>query len=220
MAWPPTVHQDVTDEITSLRTEVPAARGWAPTLVQRLRLGENLIGTGGVLWIAGRYYSTNVVGTSSGAASTANRLYLTPMYLPTARTVDRIGVNVTTAGATGAVARLGVYNAHPDTGMPTTVLVDGGTVTVAAVGAAQVTVSATLHGLVWLAVTSGVATYTAFTASNSPNIIGASALTNLGAIICIGKDTVDPTLALPNLTGVTLSYGQTASPPAVAVRAV
>jgi len=220
MAWPPTVHQDVTDEVTSLRTEVPAARGWASTLLQRLRIGENLVGTGGILWITGRYYSSNMFGTSTTSSSAANRLYLTPMYLPAPRNVDRIGINVTLAGAAGSVARLGVYNSDPTTGLPSTVLVDGGTVAISATGAAQVTVSATLHGLVWLACTSGAATLVAFSTSQSPNIMGASSLASLGAVISVGKDNVDPTVALPNLTGATLTYGITSTPPAVAVRAV
>lgn len=193
--------------------------GWATTLLGRLRIAEHAMPTGGPLWVVGRYYGSSLFSTNTSAAVTASRLYLTPFYAPRVRNIDRISINVTTAGTAGQVARVGIYNADPTTGMPAAVLIDGGTLSVATTGAKEATVTQAIHGLVWLAVTAQGGTLTAFNNAMIPTIVGATAVTNLGALVVVGKDTVDPTVALPTMVGATLAYGQTSTPPAVVVRA-
>lgn len=89
-------------------------------------------------------------------------LHLTPVWLTSGCTIDRIGVEVVSAGAAGAVARMGMY-ADSGGGFPSTLIVDGGTVTTTVSGVVeQVTVSVAIaaDGLYWLAVVCQVASGT------------------------------------------------------------
>lgn len=200
------------------RTEVEDARGWAVSLRERMRIGEQTIRTP-MLWVPGRYYSAELTCTTLGTqAATASRLYLVPFYTARPRAVDQIATNIGTA-ATGVV-RMGIYNSDPDTGMPTTVLVDGGTgVSTNSTGAKPQTISATLDGLEWFAlVTSGTATFTALPANESAAIAGGASASNAGANHIYSAASVDATAALPSLVGATFTYA-TANVPIVQVRA-
>lgn len=74
-----------------------------------------------------------------------------PIWLPRAVTLDRIGLEVTTAGATGALYRLGIFD-DDGNGLPSTVRLDAGTVDAATTGAKELTISHLLGpGLFWLA---------------------------------------------------------------------
>ncbi len=213
MAWPPITHQDVQDEIGN-------AFGWATGLLQRVRMGESLASTGGAVWIAGRYYGSNAIGASSTLAVAASRLYVTAFYAPQPRAIDRVSINVTTAGAAGTVARVGVYKGSPDTGVPTTVHVDAGTVPTDTTGIKEATVTATLHGFHWLAfVSSGTPTVGSYSNAHILTVTGgATAATS--SVPSAGRDTVTATDPLPDLTGAALIYGISGNPPAVTCRAV
>lgn len=109
---------------------------------------------------SGRYYRANsspVGGTSN--ALTLNRLYLLPFVCPVSRTFDRIALFLSTAAAAGGVARYGAY-ASDSEGLPSTLIVDAGTVAIDAgpgtIKEATVSLSVTT-GLVWLAVAQQVA---------------------------------------------------------------
>ncbi len=214
MAWPPTTHQDAADEITSLRD----GKGWAATLGGRQRFGEALRASP-VLWMVGRWYSAQTVGTGTAAVTpAAGELRMTPVYLPVPRAIDRVGCNVSNVGTAGHVARLGVYNADQATGLPATVFIDAGTVAVDTTGAKEVVVSATLHGLYWLCLAPQSGSFVGMTAAGSAPI-GGGGSAGAGTGNTLGYGVVDPTAPLPNLTGVVPTV-LAVSPVIISVRAV
>ena len=79
-------------------------------------------------------------GATSSVAATANRLYLMKFHPEKARTLTGIGIKVTTAGAAGTLARLGIYEMSED-GLPTTLLLDAGTVATDSTGYKEITIS-------------------------------------------------------------------------------
>ncbi len=212
MAWPPTTHQDAADEITSLRD----GKGWASTLGGRQRLGE-AIKSAQLLWLVGRWHQAQVVVGLTTFAPAASELRLVPLYIPTVRQIDRVSCNVSTAGTAGHVARMGIYNTDPATGLPTTVLVDSGTVAVDTTGVKEVVVSATLHGLYWLGLTTQSGTFTAYGTNVTGPVAGATSVVGSNANAGVFTS-IDPTVALPDRTGVALSLG-VFTVPSVAVRA-
>ncbi len=106
-----------------------------------------------LLWIAGRYYgveSSLVVGSLSTAALVAGRLYAIPLLVPEGgATIDRIGIEVTTAGAAGTSLRFGAcrsLGAAPDA-----LLFDAGTVAADTIGGKEIVVAQSLpSGWVYL----------------------------------------------------------------------
>ncbi len=212
MAWPPTTHQDAADEITSLRD----GKGWASTLGGRQRVGE-VMKPASLLWIVGRWYNAQMIASGTTNAPTASELRVASLYVPTPRAIDRIGCSVSTAGTGGHVARLGIYNSDPATGLPTTVLIDAGTVAVDTTGIKEIAVAATLHGLHWLGLTAQSGTFLAVGSANFPFPAGGTNPTTLPSF-GVTYPTVDPTLALPDRTGVAPTYTGTATP-TVGVRA-
>ncbi len=213
MAWPPTTHQDAADEITSLRD----GKGWASTLGGRQRIGEALR-VSPLLWLAGRWYTAHFTESLTTTAPASSELRLLAFYAPNPRAIDRVGCEITTAGSAGQVARLAVYNADAVTGLPTTVLVDAGTVAVDTLGVKEVLVSATLHGLYWLGLTAQSGTFRAL-ASLGLTFVGGSGTATGTAGHTLTYSPVDPTSALPDRTGVApgLVAGIT---PVLGVRAV
>jgi hypothetical protein len=109
------------------------------------------------------YYS-NINATASTAA-TVNRTIYNPIYIPNAITIDRLQIITINTFAGTAVVRLGIYNDNG--GVPSTVLVDGGTVScTAAATAYTVTISqAVSAGWYWLA-------FNMQTAATTPNFYG------------------------------------------------
>ncbi len=214
MAWPPANHQDAVDEVDTLRD----GRGWAATLGARVRLGEALR-PAALLWVAGRWYNAHLVGATTTVAPTAAELRLLPLYVPVARAIDRVGCQVSTAGTGGHVARLGIYNSDPTTGLPTTVRVDAGTVLVDTTGLKEVAVTATLHGLHWIGLTAQSGTFTALGTANLAYLAGATAATGISSN-GLSYASVSPTSALPDRTGVVPTYTVTVNMPLVGARAV
>jgi hypothetical protein len=92
-------------------------------------------------FIAGRFYYPGIVtsGTSAGAA---NFKRASPFYIPVSTSFDRIAVNVTTAGTASALVRLGIYNVVD--GLPTTLVIDAGTVAADTTGVKEITIALTL----------------------------------------------------------------------------
>lgn len=134
--------------------------------------------TGFVSMRAGTYLDGHVVNvTSSSGAATATRMYLVPFWLPVAKAVDRIMVNVTVAGAAATVARLGIYGVDVSTYEPGALLLDAGTVATDTTGAKEATVSYTLAaGLFYAAVwCSGTPTLTTIASGNRPAVGNSSA---------------------------------------------
>lgn len=90
--------------------------------------------------------ATGIPNTTS--TQTANRLYFVPFVVPKTQTYTKIIIAVGTSNAGNA--RLGIYN---DTdGVPSTLVVDGGTVSTGTTGEKTVTISQSLTaGVYWLA---------------------------------------------------------------------
>lgn len=100
----------------------------------------------------GRYHDAAGSGTS---VVVTNRIYFLPIRVRVDRTFDAIGLHVATAGAGGTQARLGIYNRHPTTWLPDTLLLDAGTATVASTGTHFAAINQFLGGdiMYWTAVT-------------------------------------------------------------------
>jgi hypothetical protein len=212
MTWPPDTHQDVEDDLDD-------AHGWASSLVGRHKLAEHAASHGALVWLTGRYYGPNILGTSTSATPTANRVAVFPVYFAQARSVDRLMCNVDTAGTAGHVARLGIWNADPDTGAPTTVLVDSGSFSVSTTGVKETTISQTLHGLVWFGITTQSGVFSGWNQTMLPATVGMTS-TTFAMQNHLAYDTSAPTSALPTLPGsLTLQAAPGVVVPAVAVRA-
>jgi hypothetical protein len=93
-------------------------------------------------------------------AQSQDRLNYEPWFLETAATLDRIAVEVTTGGTAGKLLRMGIYNANTSW-VPTTLIVDAGTVPVDATGIQAATINVTLPAgryiCAWVLPTGGTA---------------------------------------------------------------
>jgi len=111
-------------------------------------------------WKSGRYYDPNwasAAGTVGGIALVADTAYGCSLWVPEAKAIDRIGVNVTVAGTAAAVGRLSIYAEGAD-GLPGALLLDAGTVLIDTATGREATVAYTLPaGVVWMVFTPGVA---------------------------------------------------------------
>lgn len=125
------------------------ANGWGSKGVRPLAQGQEL----GARMRPGIYYGPQ--GGSAATAPTSGWLLAVPIFVPRSTTIDRIGVNVTTAGAAGSVVKVGIYADVLDSygGYPGN-LVSGSEQTLVAetTGFKEATVSLPLTpGLYWLA---------------------------------------------------------------------
>jgi hypothetical protein len=75
---------------------------------------------------SGWYYASPTTSVSTATRSNGT-IYISPIYINRACTISNIGLEVTSAGSSGSVIRLGIYNSD-STGQPTTLLVDAGTI--------------------------------------------------------------------------------------------
>lgn len=103
----------------------------------------------------GRYYGPR--STLSGGAEAmrrlvyANKLVAAPVVVPQDAAFDVVGVQVATAAAAGGTMRMGIYDSGPD-GLPSTLVVDLGTVDTTATGFRSRPITRTLgRGLYWIA---------------------------------------------------------------------
>ena len=120
--------------------------GWRAT--QAVEEGELLIPP----HISGRYYGSSfMVGAFSARVITlvVDTLYAMPFLTDETRAFDRISIQVTTAGAAGKLARLGIYS--DSGGLPGALVLDAGTVSVASTGGKEININQTLTpGWYWL----------------------------------------------------------------------
>lgn len=92
----------------------------------------------------GRAYFPRGYGSAGVAAYTQGIAVVgPPIVIPERTTVTKIGINVTT-GVASSVARLGIYKMGAN-GVPTTLVLDAGTVTTATTGEREVTISQVLE---------------------------------------------------------------------------
>ncbi len=111
----------------------------------------------------GTYYPFRSIRGAANTVMSANTLYGVPLLIPRNLTVDRIAIDIQSAGAGGTHARLGIY--YNGTNMyPGALLLDAGTVVSDATGVHYITISQALPaGLYWGAIVSdGAPTVRAF----------------------------------------------------------
>lgn len=144
VTWPPATHDDV------------SAQAYA---------------TGGGDYFRSGFYAHGSFANGAWSTESAalNKAQGRPFLVPVRRGFDRIGINVTTATATGLI-RLGIYS--PGAGLPGSLYLDCGTVSATTTGAKEATISTTLDPGVWwlvyvLEVGSGVALATYPTSTTS-----------------------------------------------------
>jgi hypothetical protein len=99
---------------------------------------------------SGYYYEPNTGATITTTSPAKNRLILTPFFVSQNVTLDRIGMECTVAIAS-TVYRLGIYTSDSN-GLPSTLLLDAGTVDTSSTGLKEITISQALSaGLYYLA---------------------------------------------------------------------
>jgi hypothetical protein len=155
------------ENITTAAGDIAEFRGESSGVVRMLRYhkangtalsgaatsGQALIanGAGGSSWsnpktydntgyVTNRYYFGLSASPGSGASHLANQLYGRVFTVGKQATFTRIGIEVTTGHASNA--RLGIYNF--DGGIPTSLVLDAGTVSAASTGAKEITISQAL----------------------------------------------------------------------------
>jgi hypothetical protein len=100
--------------------------------------------------LSGYYYKTGI-SASSTITVTHQRVYYTPIYIPETTTIDRLAIRTVASFSGSSTVRLGIYN--NTNGLPSTVLLDGGTVSATAANTIyEITISQSLNaGFYWLA---------------------------------------------------------------------
>jgi hypothetical protein len=111
-------------------------------------------------FLSGSYYKGMTANLGSTTAATVNTTYYIPFFVPTTTTFDRIMIRTGGAFAGTASVRMGIYNSSA--GVPTTVLLDAGTVAPTALSTSYtITISQQLTpGLYFLAANSQTAATT------------------------------------------------------------
>lgn len=147
----PVIGGAVTSSPLTMTTSRLLGRTTASTgAIEEISVSGGLSFTGGVLtgapsikppMQAGRYYSNPFILTVSSATLTANRLYATGIYIGNSTTITKIGIEQAT-GAAGN-ARLGIYNMGTD-GLPSSLVLDAGTVTTTSTAEKEITISQVL----------------------------------------------------------------------------
>jgi hypothetical protein len=154
-----------------------------------------------VPWVAisGRFYGG--VGNSF-SLTTLNELVYSAVYFSQPTVVDGLRIDVTTAGASGAAMRLGLYAPGHD-GAPSALIVDAGTVETDSTGTKVITISETVTGLVWVAAVSQVNTSTVRVSSGSSTLyeggdVGGAGGQNRSVALQTGVSGALPSTAAPN----------------------
>jgi hypothetical protein len=107
----------------------------------------------------GGYYILPPASSYGTTSYTLNRMFLYPFFFTRALKLDRIGIEITTAGSAGSVVRLGLYLASPDrSGFPEKLLIDAATVDTTTTGVKDATIDVLVPaGVVWAAAVAQVA---------------------------------------------------------------
>lgn len=106
----------------------------------------------GAGYVTGDRHNPEYTALTTRATAQGN-LYFVPIFIRGPVTLDRILVEISTAGTASSTVRLGIWNHDPLTGKPGTLLVDGGRVAATSLGEVNVTISKRLTaGWYWLGV--------------------------------------------------------------------
>ena len=120
----------------------PYVAGSILTAAQLNSMESGVVQSVGLL--SATYYASPSTAQTS-IATTVNRLYLTPIYIPTTTTFDRIAINSGTTVTNPTTVRLGIYSNVA--GVPTALVLDAGTVSVTAISSGyEITISKSLDG--------------------------------------------------------------------------
>ena len=127
------------------------------------------LGVGAIGYRTNGYYFPYLMASAGSTSSmVANRINYVPFFVRKKTTFTRIGIQVTTLFGTNA--RLGIYNA--DNGIPTSLLLDCGTISTASTGEKEATISQSLNvGFYFLALICD-STPTIYVTSNTPSSSG------------------------------------------------
>jgi hypothetical protein len=142
----------LTDSVASTSTSTAATPNAVKTTYD---FGNSMV----LPFVSGNYYRGVGVNSSTQAAS-ANVTYYTPFFVPVTTTFDRIAIRSGTSFSGTASVRLGIYNST--SGLPSTVLLDAGTVSATAFTTTYtITINQQLTpGVYWLAANSQTAATT------------------------------------------------------------
>ncbi len=140
-------------------------------------------------FINGRYY-TGTFGVPGTASIFGNGQFrVSPFTVREQITIDRIAAEVTTAGSSGALVRLGIYSSDGG-GYPSTLVVDAGTIDATIVGPQEIAINEVLTpGLYWLgAAVQGNPTTVPALRSNASGgqTVGATSLSAAISSACVG----------------------------------
>ena len=147
----------LTDSVTSTSTTTAATPNAVKT-VNDLGLYKPSM----IKMQSGFYYKVPISKSADVFTAVVNTTYYSPIYIAETITVDRLAIGTTSAHSGSAVVRLGIYNNDIATGRPSTVLLDGGTVTTpAGTASVNLTVSQSVSpGIYWFAFNSQTAATT------------------------------------------------------------
>ncbi len=142
--------------------------------------------------LSGNWFAGGIIGTSYATATVQENLLIAyPVFIPILTQIDKIGINVASAGLEGN-ARLGIYkNNSIDKPIPSSLLIDAGEVDITTTGNQTKDISIELdRGLYWLALV---------LAGSTPTLSYVSATSQFSIL---GSSSIGGTV----LTGVTKSY--------------
>lgn len=183
-------HTDINDAVEAIETELGTLpKGSSASVKARLDAVDVSLAPlfPALPYRAGAFYRTPTTGANTLATYAVNTSYYIPFYVTAAQTFDRIAINASASFVGSASIRLGIYN--NTAGVPSTVLLDAGTVAPAAASTQYtITISQALSvGYYWLAFnTVTAATTNSFTTTgaviwNVLNLGATSATTNYAA---------------------------------------
>lgn len=115
--------------VAQVRTDLGVARGGI------LNHGQNALPSG-------RYISNSLTQASTAQNFTPNNLWFCPFVAPFDVTIDRLCVEVTTAGAASSLGRIGIYAVTG--GVPAALIRDAGTFDGSALGVKELTLDPTV----------------------------------------------------------------------------
>lgn len=158
----------------------------------------------------GRYWGTPNTNALLSFAFSTGEMYFTPLWVPVAMTVDRISINVQSGIASGT-HRLGIYSSNSN-GVPSSLVLDAGTVATTASGVKEITISQALTpGVYWLAAVAQTAAATVYYHPTANNGVMYPFSTTNGAFdnkVAYKQSSV--TGALPSTPTLTADYNQVA----------
>jgi hypothetical protein len=185
-------HTDINDAVEAIETELGTLpKGSSASVKARLDAVDVDVASRilALPYRSGAFYkASNSSAYNNNQAMTVTTTYYTPFYVTMTQTFDRIGLVTGTGFAGTGLVRLGIYNSV--NGLPTTVLLDAGTVATSGVSTQYtITIAQSLSvGQYWLAFN----TVTAGSTNNFVSLINSAANTpsNFGSVTISGANII------------------------------